>query len=472
MTAAARAAVAGALALACARGEPVDLDALWDYDHPAESEARFRALLEAPDAPRGDARLELETQLARALGLQRRFAEANALLDQIERALPDASPRVRTRYHLERGRTLRSSGKPDAARPEFAAALAEAERGGIESLAADALHMLALVAPPEETVAAHRAAIAHIERSSDPRVRRWLAPLTNNLAWALHDRGEYAEALATFERALALYEERAESRAGAHRALVGRPSAALPRPLRGGSRAAARPRAGARGGLAGGRLRRGGDRRVPARVRPRRRGAPPLRGGVPAALGGRAARPGRAEKARAPAHARELVRMERFPLAPMSRAIRVLTWIVLAIPVLFLGLSLELGAPLLIPGLFVAALYVLVWLAARPSAFELDSGELRICFPVWRRSVARADLASARVLSGPAARETLGFAMRVGVGGLWGGFGWLWSTRKGWIEMYLSRTDGLVWIERRGEMPLLITPERPAELVARLSRGA
>ena len=163
---------------------------------------------------------------------------------------------------------------------------------------------------------------------------------------------------------------------------------------------------------------------------------------------------------------------ERFALAPMSRAIRVLTWIVLAIPALFFALSLGVAAPLAIPGFLVAALCVGVWLAARPSAFELDARELGISFPIWRRRIPRAAISSARLLAAADARETLGFALRVGVGGLWGGFGWLWSTRSGWIEMYLSRTDGLVWIERREGMPLLITPERPAELVARLARGA
>jgi hypothetical protein len=163
---------------------------------------------------------------------------------------------------------------------------------------------------------------------------------------------------------------------------------------------------------------------------------------------------------------------ERFAIAPMSRAIRVLTLVVLGIPVLFVALALGLGAPLLLPGLFVAVLYLAVWFAARPSAFELGPGELAICFPLWRRRIPRAAIASARLLDGAAARETLGLAVRVGVGGLWGGFGWLWSTRRGWIEMYLSRTDGLVWIERRAGIPLLITPERPADLVASLARGA
>jgi tetratricopeptide (TPR) repeat protein len=36
-------------------------------------------------------------------------------------------------------------------------------------------------------------------------VRRWLAPLHNNLGWAYHDRGELAAALAEFEKAVPLY---------------------------------------------------------------------------------------------------------------------------------------------------------------------------------------------------------------------------------------------------------------------------
>jgi tetratricopeptide (TPR) repeat protein len=41
-------------------------------------------------------------------------------------------------------------------------------------------------------------------------VRRWLAPLHNNLGWAHHDRGEYAQALAAFERAVPLFEARGD----------------------------------------------------------------------------------------------------------------------------------------------------------------------------------------------------------------------------------------------------------------------
>jgi hypothetical protein len=153
---------------------------------------------------------------------------------------------------------------------------------------------------------------------------------------------------------------------------------------------------------------------------------------------------------------------ERFPLAPMSRPIRIVTGVLLAIPLAFAALALALGAPLALPAALLAGLYAAVWLGTRPAAFELDADALHVRFPLWTRSL------PARSLAGAALRGELGFALRVGVGGLWGGFGWLWSSKRGWLELYVSRTDRLVWIERRVGLPLLITPERPTELVERL----
>jgi hypothetical protein len=164
--------------------------------------------------------------------------------------------------------------------------------------------------------------------------------------------------------------------------------------------------------------------------------------------------------------------MTSFPLAPMSRAVRVLTGVLLAIPLVFAALALLTQAPLGRAAAFVAALYAFVWLGARPTRFELDASALRICFPLWTRSLPLASLTSARLLDVAALRGEIGFPLRVGVGGLWGGFGWLWASKRGWIEFYVSRTDGLVWIERRGAMPLLITPERPAEVASRISPRA
>jgi len=197
----------GALIMACTTSPPLDLESRWAYDKPVESEALFRKLLAEDASLRANERLEVETQIARALALQERFDEATRTLDAVERAHSrDAT--VAARLHLERGRVLRSSGAVEASRPEFAHGLAAAEHAHHEFLVADALHMLALVAPRDETVSAHLAAIARVEQSSDPRVRRWLAPLHNNLGWAYHDRGEFSNALVEFEKAAPLYAAR------------------------------------------------------------------------------------------------------------------------------------------------------------------------------------------------------------------------------------------------------------------------
>ncbi|MGL4255375.1 MAG: hypothetical protein ACRCSL_03510 [Microbacterium sp.] len=57
-------------------------------------------------------RAELETQVARALGLQERFDEADAVLS----TTPVLSAALTVRVALERGRVRNSAGDPAAAR--------------------------------------------------------------------------------------------------------------------------------------------------------------------------------------------------------------------------------------------------------------------------------------------------------------------------------------------------------------------
>ena len=102
------------------------LDAQWDFGKPAISEQRFRGELAKWPPDSGEAR-KSRTQIARALGLQRKFTEANAMLDGVEAKLGSLPAHVRIRYLLERGRTLNSSGTPERAVPLFAEALALAE---------------------------------------------------------------------------------------------------------------------------------------------------------------------------------------------------------------------------------------------------------------------------------------------------------------------------------------------------------
>jgi hypothetical protein len=117
------------------------LDLQWDFGKPAISEQRFRAEL-AKWPPASREAQEVRTQVARALGLQRKFDDAHAMLDTVEAKLAEVPSHVRVRFLLERGRTLNSSGEPQRAVPLFTEALALAERERDEFYAVDAAHML------------------------------------------------------------------------------------------------------------------------------------------------------------------------------------------------------------------------------------------------------------------------------------------------------------------------------------------
>jgi tetratricopeptide (TPR) repeat protein len=185
------------------RLSPARLDELWDFDDPAGSELRFRR--ELAEAPSGTCRAELETQLARAVGLQGRMDDASAVLDAVETA-GDLEPVVRARLLLERGRLRNSAGDRVASVEYFGAALTVAESAGEDFLAVDAAHMLAIVDPDWSQAWTDRALDIVVE-SADPRTRRWAGSLHNNAGWAHHDAGRYDEALAEFELALAAYSE-------------------------------------------------------------------------------------------------------------------------------------------------------------------------------------------------------------------------------------------------------------------------
>ena len=177
-----------------------DFDALWDYDHPDQSEARFcEILLQFPeDDP---AFLELLTQIARAQGLQRKFDHAHQTLDQVERRLGEVSSRPKIRYLLERGRVFNFSGKPEHAGPLFEQAVDLAKQLQEDFYAVDALHMLAIVASPEHSLVLNQEAIQMAESSPQEKARNWLGSLYNNTGWSYHDMGNYTAALEIFEKA-------------------------------------------------------------------------------------------------------------------------------------------------------------------------------------------------------------------------------------------------------------------------------
>ena len=183
------------------------LDRTWDFNRPAETETRFRHELETL-SPGAAAQLELQTQIARTLGLQRRFDEAHAMLDGVEKTLDGRPPRVAIRYLLERGRVYNSSRQPERATPLFRQALDKARAAHEDFLAIDAAHMLGIAAPADERLRWNLEALAMTERTHDARSKRWLASLYNNIGWTYHERGEYATALEYFEKALPAWQAR------------------------------------------------------------------------------------------------------------------------------------------------------------------------------------------------------------------------------------------------------------------------
>jgi hypothetical protein len=161
--------------------------------------------------------------------------------------------------------------------------------------------------------------------------------------------------------------------------------------------------------------------------------------------------------------------MKSFRLAPMSPLIRVLTLVLLALPPALAVISISDTRLLAVPALFLAATYAWIWLRFRPSRFVVHSQVLEVIWPLKHRELSCDEISNVRLVDGQTLRTETGWAMRIGAGGLWGGFGWLWTKRKGMVQMHVSRTDGFVWIDRKAGRPWLITPENPEAFVRALS---
>jgi hypothetical protein len=157
-----------------------------------------------------------------------------------------------------------------------------------------------------------------------------------------------------------------------------------------------------------------------------------------------------------------------FGLAPMCPLIRRITLVMAALPVVFLVAGTMGPRALHLPALLVLLIYGWVWARFRPTAFVVHPDSLEVIWPLKHRRIRRDGISSVRVIDREELRRQVGWGMRVGAGGLWGGFGWLWTSRRGIVQMYVSRLDRFVWIERGQERPWLITPDRPEEFAGGL----
>ena len=190
-----------------------NIDRLWDFTDPQKSEGRFRALLrEAEGAEHVHARIETLTQIARAEGLQRKFEDAHETLDEAEALLTGETRIGRIRVALERGRLHNSSGDAKGSRQFFERALSAAREAGEEYYAVDAAHMLGIVTETNEQIDWNLRAMEMAEAAEDPRARKWLGALYNNIGWAYHDIEDYEKAEELLAKALAWYQDNGTDR--------------------------------------------------------------------------------------------------------------------------------------------------------------------------------------------------------------------------------------------------------------------
>ena len=98
--------------------DSVQLDLLWDWGDPAKSERQFREV-GTPEAM---------TQVARALGLQKKYGEAHKTLD----AIKPEEPVVAARLILERGRLHNDLGEKEEALQCFREALTRSRAIGAD----------------------------------------------------------------------------------------------------------------------------------------------------------------------------------------------------------------------------------------------------------------------------------------------------------------------------------------------------
>jgi tetratricopeptide (TPR) repeat protein len=186
-----------------------DFDALWNYADPAGTEAKFLELLpRAKASGNADYLAQLRTQIARTNSLRGRFAEAHAILDEVEAALKDGMTVARVRLWLERGRTFNSAKEKDRARPLFQKAWDVAREAHLDGHAVDAAHMLAIVETGETALEWNAKALGLAESSKDPTAQRWVGALCQNLGYTLLQLERHEQALEVFRKGLAWSTER------------------------------------------------------------------------------------------------------------------------------------------------------------------------------------------------------------------------------------------------------------------------
>jgi tetratricopeptide (TPR) repeat protein len=186
---------------------------LWDYNDPAETEAKFRAQLgDARESDNVQYHPALLSQIARTYSLRREFTTSHEILTEAEGLLGQDMPVAETMILLERGRAYNSNKEIDKALPYFRQAFALADKARLDALAVDAAHMIGIAETQARSTRWNLIAMAIAETSEDEGAQGWLGSLYNNLGWSYFDEGELNQALILFEKGVAYREKMKQTR--------------------------------------------------------------------------------------------------------------------------------------------------------------------------------------------------------------------------------------------------------------------
>lgn len=185
----------------------VDIRSVWDWNHPEKAELAFAKLAdEAKSDQDKDFYLQLLTQMARAQGLQEKFDQANATLNQVQLQLTENTLFAKIRYYLERGRVFNSSKQPEQATPLFKTAF-DLAMPVSDDLAIDAAHMMGIaLSDPDEQVDWDLKALGIVSNSVDLTVKSWIVAIDYNMSWSLYDGKRFEESLEAFTKYVAVLE--------------------------------------------------------------------------------------------------------------------------------------------------------------------------------------------------------------------------------------------------------------------------
>ena len=183
----------------------LNISDLWDFADPQASEKIFLKKMKEHSKSAFEV-WELQTQVARALGLQKKFIEAFHVLDSIQAGLEyapvcESKDLVGIRYNLERGRILLITEKMEDAIRYFRFAYKLAMKINADDLSIDAIKMLLNLTSTDERIELGLKGISIATKRGNENLYPSIGELATGVGQAYLENKEYQKAIEQFMHA-------------------------------------------------------------------------------------------------------------------------------------------------------------------------------------------------------------------------------------------------------------------------------